>query len=142
MSTDVLVPAPVRNRRADLLLRAGVILLELFVAVGALYGGVSLLMDTWALPSEWLEALPFDGWTIPGLLLIVLIGLPGLGAAVFEALGRRWVIPWSLAYGVGLVAWILVQILIVPFSAMQPTIAIVGLVIAAASWSRLRLART
>jgi hypothetical protein len=91
------------------------------------------------LPAEWLDALPFDGWSIPGALLLGLIGIPGLVGATVETLGRRWVVPWSLAYGVGLVAWIGVQVLLIPPFFLQPVIAAAGTVIAAASWARLRL---
>lgn len=139
MSADTLVPV---RHRADLPLRVVVVGLEGFVGIGGLYGGVSLLRDTWELPGGWLAALPFDDWTVPGVLLLVLIGVPGLVGAVLEALGRRWVVPWSLAYGVGLVAWIGVQVLMVPFFFLQPVIAAVGTVIAAASAVRLRLLRS
>lgn len=128
------------RHRADRPLRVLVVALEGFVGVGAVYGGAALLTDSWQLPSEWLEALPFEGWSIPGVLLLGLIGAPGLVGAIVETMGRRWVIPWSLAYGVGLVAWIGVQVLLVPPFFLQPVIAVAGTAIAAASWARLRLA--
>jgi hypothetical protein len=129
------------RHRADRPLRVLVVGLEGFVGVGAFYGGVALLADSWQLPAEWLEALPFEGWSVPGVLLLGLIGAPGLVGASVEALGRRWVIPWSLAYGVGLAAWIGVQVLLVPPFFLQPVIAVAGTAIATASWARLRLAQ-
>lgn len=131
------VAATEPRHRADRSLRVLVVGLEGFVGVGAVYGGVALLADSWQLPSEWLEALPFEGWSIPGGLLLGLVGVPGLVGASLEALGRRWVIPWSLAYGVGLVAWIGVQVLLVPPFFLQPVIAVAGTAIAAASWARM-----
>ncbi len=141
MSLTALRTESPRRHRAPGALRVVVLGLEAAVGVGALYGGVSLLTDTWQLPSEWLAALPFEGWTVPGLLLIVLIGVPGLVGAALEASARRWVVPWSLAYGVGLMAWIGVQVLMIPPFFLQPVIAAVGATIAGASWTRLRLAR-
>lgn len=141
MSLTTLRAASPRRHRAQTTLRVVVVGLEAFVGVGALYGGVSLLSDTWQLPPEWLAALPFEGWTVPGLLLIVLIGVPGLVGAALEASARRWVVPWSLAYGVGLTAWIGVQVLTVPPFFLQPVIAAAGAIIGGASWIRLRLAR-
>ena len=139
MSAVSTAAATHRRHRADRPLRVLVVSLEGFVGVGAVYGGVALLADSWQLPAEWLDALPFDGWSIPGALLLGLIGVPGLVGATVETLGRRWVVPWSLAYGVGLVAWIGVQVLLVPPFFLQPVIAAAGTVIAAASWARLRL---
>jgi hypothetical protein len=141
MSITALRTASPRRHRAQTTLRVVVVALEAVVGIGALYGGVSLLTDSWQLPSEWLAALPFDGWTVPGVLLIVLIGVPGLVGAALEASARRWVVPWSLAYGVGLMAWIGVQVLMVPPFVLQPVIAAVGAIIAGASWTRLRLTR-
>jgi hypothetical protein len=128
-----------RRHHADRPLRVLVVGLEGFVGIGAVYGGVALLADSWQLPEEWLDALPFNGWSVPGALLLGLIGVPGLVGATVEALGRHWVVPWSLAYGVGLVAWIGVQVLLVPPFFLQPVIAVAGTVITAASWARLRL---
>jgi hypothetical protein len=139
MSLTTLRTASPWRRHAQTALRVVVVGLEAVVGVGALYGGVSLLTDTWQLPPEWLAALPFEGWTVPGLLLIVLIGVPGLAGAALEASARNWMVPWSLAYGVGLMAWIGVQVLMVPPFFLQPVIAAAGAVIAGASWTRLRL---
>jgi hypothetical protein len=130
-----------RPSGVDRALRVLVVVLELLMGVGAVYGGISLVQDTFGLPAEWLDALPVDDWTIPGLLLLLLIGVPGLVGAALEAAGRRWVVPWSLAYGLGLVAWIGVQVLMVPPFFLQPVVAAVGTVIALASWLRLRAAR-
>jgi hypothetical protein len=141
MQPTVLAPATERRHVADMPLRVLVVSLEGFVGIGGVYGGTALMLDRWDLPAEWLAALPFDGWTVPGVLVLVLIGVPGVVGAVLEALGRPWVRPWSLAYGLGLVAWIGVQVLVVPPFFLQPVIAVAGTVIAAASWARLRLAR-
>ncbi len=111
------------------------------MGVGGVYGGVGLMRDTFGLPNEWIDGTPFDSWFWPGVLLLVLVAVPGLVAATVEALGRRWIVPWSLAYGVGLVLWILVQITMVPPFFLQPVVAVSGLLIAAASAGRLALGR-
>jgi len=125
----------------DLPLRMLVVALEALMGVGGVYGGVSLMRDTFGLPSEWIDGTPFDTWFWPGVLLLLLVAIPGLVAATVEALGRRWIVPWSLAYGLGLVLWILVQITMVPSFFLQPVVAACGLVIAAASAVRLALRR-
>jgi hypothetical protein len=135
-----LTAAPTRHR-IDVALRLLVALLEALMGVGALYGGVSLMRDTFGLPQDWLEGTPFATWTVPGVLLVVLIAVPGLVGAVAEARGRAWVAPWSLAYGIGLVAWIAVQVTMVPPFVLQPVVATVGLVIAAVSAWRVWRAR-
>jgi hypothetical protein len=135
-----LTAAPTRHR-LDTALRALIALLEALMGVGALYGGVSLMRDTFGLPQDWLEATPFATWTVPGLLLLMLIAVPGLVGAAAEARGQAWVLPWSLAYGIGLVLWIAVQVTMVPPFVLQPVVATVGVMIAAASAWRLWLRR-
>lgn len=111
------------------------------MGVGAVYGGISLLADSFGLPEDWPARTPFDTWTVPGVLLLVLIAVPGLVGAVAEVTGRSWVVPWSLAYGIGLVLWIAVQVTMVPPFVLQPVVATVGVVIAAASAWRLHRRR-
>lgn len=99
----------------------------LFLAVGALYGGYSLLIDVdggaMQFSATWLEGTPFDSYLIPGLLLFNLFGVGSL--VVTFVLWTRPRIPlldallgWTHAYwgwtaafllGVGLIVWIAVQ---------------------------------
>lgn len=53
-----------------------------FVALTAIGGGVVMLTGLDEFPPEWLETTPFSSYTIPALLLAVLVGGSALVAAV------------------------------------------------------------
>lgn len=93
----------------------------IFLAVGALYGGGSLLSDPTGgrigLPLELLAGSPFADYRIPGAVLFLLFGL-GPWAVVPALLSRRsrrvfaghaW--PWLAAFTLasGLIVWLVVQ---------------------------------
>ncbi len=54
--------------------RAGLVALDLFMAVQAVFGGVALLTGILVAPHEWLEGGPFTSITIPALILSVVVG--------------------------------------------------------------------
>jgi len=82
-------------------------------AVGAIAGGIGLVrdpIDNIGMPLSMLEGSPFKDYLIPGLILLVVVGLFAL--LVFAGLLRRWRPAWwlSLASGGGLVIWIITEI--------------------------------
>lgn len=92
--------------------------LEVFTAVGAIPVGMMFLMDPTGglvqLPRGWIEATPFGSYVVPGLYLLL---VNGVGMLVLAGLSirRHWVAPWLTgALGVGLIVWILVEILVMP----------------------------
>jgi hypothetical protein len=73
---DVDARAALRRRRRNLPERIALVAIELVVALGAVYGGLSLLADPDELGVDhaWLDGSVFPDYTIPGLVLLVVIG--------------------------------------------------------------------
>lgn len=108
------------------------IALMTLLGVGGLVGGVGLTGDpsgdVFGYPVSWLDRTPFSDFLIPGLLLLLLLGVAPL--VVAYGLLRKPVWSWTDAWnswtgehrawtgamivGVGVVAWIVVEVLIVP----------------------------
>lgn len=121
--------------------------LLLFQAIGALYGGFSLMIkpdgSIMQMPLTWLQPSPFATYFIPGLILAVVLGL----FPVFIVYGllfmpkwnfrhlnvyprRHWSLTFALYLGVMLVCWINVQLLMVQqYFWLQPVMALTGLLI-------------
>jgi hypothetical protein len=121
----------------------GLLVVLLIVAANAVYGGIGLLVNGMGMPDEWLENLPVDTWTWPGVALLVTVALPQLVAA--------WLV-WrhhpsaglaGLVAGLGLVLWIAVQLaLLRRYFFLQPVIAGLGIVEVALAWAWIRQGRT
>jgi hypothetical protein len=108
----------------------------LFQGVSALLGGLMLFGQAAGavayFPDEWLTHIPFDNWFWPGVILGGGLGASALALAV--GLWRR--VPWAWAgavgLGIGLMAWIVVQRLLIPGTTwLQPFYFAVGAVIVA-----------
>jgi hypothetical protein len=92
--------------------------LEVFTAIGAIPVGVLFLADPTGklvqVPQGWIEATVFGSYLIPGLYLLLVNGLAMLALAALSV-RRHWITPWLTgALGVGLIIWILVEILVLP----------------------------
>jgi hypothetical protein len=102
--------------------------LALLISGSATYGGVSLIRNGFGMPDGWLSGTPFRSWFWPGAALVGTVAVPQLVAALVVALGRRWARTAGLLAGFGLVAWIVVQLLLLRrFFFLQPVIAGLGL---------------
>lgn len=107
--------------------RAALIVVQTFVAVTAMGGGVALvagsILPTWESvvlpPGEYLEGSPFDSYIVPGLVLLVAVA--GTQAAALIATARRsaWAAVLSAAAGYVCLGWIFVQMVFIPFSFLQ-----------------------
>jgi hypothetical protein len=89
------------------------LILTAIQAVGAIGGGVGLVRDpvnNIGMPVSLLEGTPFKDYLIPGLILLIVVGLFSL--LVFVGLLLRWKAAWwlSLASGGGLVIWIVSEV--------------------------------
>ena len=123
------------------------IVVQLFQAVGALGGGAALMASPKGgiikMPLSNLDGSPFKDFLIPGIILFVVLGVGPLVAAwvlirrprstALESVNpfRHEYWGWTLSgvVGVGLVIWIAVETLIVPYNFLQPLYAGVGAVI-------------
>ncbi len=66
------------------------------------------------LPDGWIEATPFGSYLVPGLYLLAVNGF-GMLALAALSVRRHWFAPWLTGVlGVGLIVWILVQIVTMP----------------------------
>ncbi|MFN8285440.1 MAG: hypothetical protein U0V74_01735 [Chitinophagales bacterium] len=119
----------------------------LFQAIGAVYGGFSLVLapdgSLMKIPLSWLAKSPFTNYLIPGVILALVLGLFPLVIIValwlkpkwnFNALNvyaeRYWALTFSLYLGIMLVCWINVQLLMVQqYFWLQPVMALTGILI-------------
>ncbi len=111
------------------------------VGINGVYGGVGLMRDGMGMPADWVERLPFGSWVLAGIALLIGVALPQF-AACWLALSRnrRAALGAALA-GTVLVAWIVVQVLLLRrYFFLQPVIAVLGLVEVSLAWSWLRSA--
>jgi len=80
------------------------------------------------IPSVWLEGSPFGDYLIPGVILLLPLGVVPL--IVAHGLLRRR--PWSwygaLLIGVMLVVWIIVEVLVIGYQTDPPLQLVYGLV--------------
>lgn len=108
----------------------------LLTGVTAMWGGYMLMTGGWQMDPAWLRHTPFETWTLPGLATLL---FPGLGVALagvavlLKVRGQRTI---ALAAGVGLMAWVAVELvwLRVVHPVMHPLIFGVGVVVALLAW--------
>jgi hypothetical protein len=124
------------------------VFLVFFQAVGAIYGGLTLVIDPTGgllqMPLTSLEGAPFKNYLIPGLILLIFLGLlPSflLYPLIFKPEWIRadilniykeqhWSLTYSLYLGIMLIIWIDVQIMILGYGAIiQSVYAFLGVVI-------------
>jgi hypothetical protein len=124
-------------------LRLTLVGLMVFVGLGGVFGGINMLADPYeamGMTTHMIHRTPFDTFAVPGVLLLALVGVAPLALAV-AYLGRTHPHPvWAAAFGVGLMAWITTQWLLIDERLwLQPLIFAVGaaiLTVAAALWWR------
>jgi hypothetical protein len=128
----------VRTRSGWAALARGVLIgAEVFVAVGAIYGGVGLIADnSIGMLPEWLDGTPFTSWTLPGIFLLLVIAAPMTTAAVAELRRLRWAYAASVLAGAAMVGWIIAQLLIIQrYFFLQPVMVGFGVLIIALAWT-------
>jgi hypothetical protein len=87
-------------------------------ALGAIGGGAGLVQDpvgNIGMPLSMLEGSPFSDYLIPGLILLIVVGL--VPAAALYGLARRQRWGWWLAIvaGAGLVIWIVTEVMLLGY---------------------------
>ena len=102
----------ITGMKRSLLYRLGV--LQVFIGVGAVAGGLSLVLDpggaSLGTPIELLERTPFATFLVPGIVLFTVNGLGSLAGAVASFTRRRHSGEIAVALGAFLVAWVAVQV--------------------------------
>ena len=126
-------------------LAATAIALEILLGVGAIGGGLALMVgpngEILPLPVSALAGSPFANYFVPGAILFTIIGLGPLGAALL-AWRRHPVAPLlAFATGAALLIWLGVEIAIIGYASnppLQPLYLALGvvMVLVAGGWMR------
>jgi len=120
MATAIRIPAPTPrpasiSRRLPALGRLAVVL-EIFLGIGALFGGIQFILapdgHLLGVHLSMLAGTPFRSFLVPGLLLFIFVGLGPMVAAAITA-RRRAIGPLAaFAVGLTLMGWITVEMVI------------------------------
>jgi hypothetical protein len=112
------------------------VVIEVFVAVNAVYGGIGLIVNGMGMPQDWLDGTPFGTWVLPGILLLLLVAAPMASAAIVEVVvGGRRAYEASMIAGAVLVGWIGAQVVILRrFFFLQPILFAVGVLVVLFAW--------
>jgi len=88
---------------------------EAFIGLGAIGGGIALLIGAFAqwLPVEFLQGTPFRDYTIPGLVLTIVVGGGMLLTAATLFLQREVTVLLSAAMGFIMIGWEIVEVAII-----------------------------
>jgi hypothetical protein len=126
------------------LVRISLIAIQLLVMLNAFGGGYYGLSGASGVDPAWLDGTPFSSYFVPSLFLFTVIG-GGMAVAATAWIVKARIAPWlSLAMGVTLMSWIVVQVgMICYVSWMQPVsfaagVAVTGLAAVALRRDRLR----
>jgi hypothetical protein len=123
----------------------GMLLLEVFLSLGALGGGFVLILaprgEIMPLPLPALAGSPFDTYLGPGLILFSVLGLGPLAAARMAWLRHPFAPVAAFIVGLALLIWVAVQIAIIGYSNEPPLQAIyltlgVAITLGATGWVR------
>jgi hypothetical protein len=120
MATAIRIPAPTArpattSRSLPKLGRLAMVL-EIFLGIGALFGGIQFILapdgHLLGVPVSMLAGTPFHSFLLPGLLLFTFVGVGPMVAAAITA--RRGAIGplAALAVGLTLMGWITVEMVI------------------------------
>lgn len=98
--------------------------------LSGLVGGAALVKDpsgrSIGLPLDWLVGTSFSNYFIPGLILLVVLGIFPLVVALGLRRGHRTAGLGAFLVGLGLTTWILVEILMIGYQPHPPLQAIYG----------------
>jgi uncharacterized membrane protein len=117
--------------------RTALTVLDSFLAVSAILGGLGLVSGLYAPPAEMLAGSPFATYTVPGLALIALIGGVSLVATVLVARRARAGVAVSVAAASFLLLFEGVELAIIGFTGLLAgcvVLAVLILALAAALW--------
>jgi peptidoglycan/LPS O-acetylase OafA/YrhL len=93
--------------------RVALLVLEVFVGLGAVAGGVGVATNAIGLPDDLLRGSPFGSYLIPGLVLLFVVGGSQLVAAAAVSRRHESGAPASALAGLLLVGWMVVQVAII-----------------------------
>lgn len=108
------------------------IMLLLFQGISGVFGGAVLVYDptgkTLQMPISLLDGTPFGNYLLPGLILLVVLGIFPVIVVYGLWNKRRWSRVGTLAVGLALIIWIGVEIAMIGYQSEPPLQAIYGAV--------------
>ena len=135
MSTNVSGAGKPALASPHLVARPALITLEALVALNAVYGGISLMINGMGMPDEWLARTPFDSWLWPGVFLVLIIAIPMTVAALAETFRARWAYAASVVAGAAQIGWIVAQLIVLQrYFFLQPILLVAGAAVLALAW--------
>jgi hypothetical protein len=87
--------------------------IEFVLGVAAVLGGLGLVLNGSGLEVAWIEHTLLPSWTLPGILLMVLIGGGMLAAATATLRAHALAAPAALVMGLVLIAWLAIETLMI-----------------------------
>jgi hypothetical protein len=102
----------IKRRRIRLALGLGI--LQMFIGLGAVAGGVSLILEpngsNFKFPIEWLSRSPSSNYLIPGMVLLAVNGIGSLAGGVASFMRYRYAGEIAVVLGIFLSLWIVIQV--------------------------------
>jgi hypothetical protein len=94
-------------------IRIALVVIEAFIGLSAIGGGFGLLRGVvfnYEVPVAWLAGTPFSDYTIPGLVLAIVVGGSALLAAATVFIHREWAVLVSALAGLLMVGYLVVEV--------------------------------
>ena len=88
----------------------GLGILQIFIGLGAVAGGIGLISGGLKFPLEWLSRSPFTDYLIPGIILLSVNGIGSLIGGIVSLKRYRYAGEIAFALGVFLTLWIVIQV--------------------------------
>lgn len=102
-------------------IRVSLILLTSFIALTAIGGGVAILTEIDKFPVEWLRGTPFTNYTIPALILAVIVGGSSLWASICLIRKQKKAMKVAMLAGGIMMGYVSIEVLILKQEPMGPT---------------------
>jgi hypothetical protein len=92
--------------------RIALFVIEAFIGLSALQGGVALLKGDFlnVAPVNWLAGTPFSDYMIPGLALVIIVGGSAILAAATVFIEREWAVLVSVLAGLIMIVFEVVEV--------------------------------
>ena len=103
-------------------LRLSILIVAAFIALTAIGGGTAILTGADEFPIEWLRRTPFPDYTIPALILAIVVGGSSLAAFTGVLTRKRSGGELAIIAGIMMVGYIVVETIILAQDPPGPTL--------------------